>query len=77
MRSVHFFILANVDKKASLYDWFDTNRKNLIDGHYGKRVLVHNNALLAYFDDEKSAVRYAKSQDLLTSGYPRSPTPHV
>lgn len=53
-----------MDRKASLYDWVDLNRKNLIDGHHGKRVLVHNNAALAYFDDEKSAVRYAKSQGL-------------
>lgn len=48
----------------SLYNWFDIERDNLIQGHENQWVLVSDNNALGYFDDQSAAVSYAKEKGL-------------
>ena len=46
----------------SLYDWFDIKRNEIIKGHENERVLISDNKVLGYFNDEKSAIAAALSK---------------
>ena len=48
----------------SLYNWFDMKRDEIIAGHENERVLIADNEVLGYFQDERSAVQYAKQKNL-------------
>ena len=46
----------------SLYNWFDMKRDEIIAGHENERVLIADNEVLGYFQDERSAVAEALSK---------------
>jgi hypothetical protein len=52
--------MANLD---DLYKWFDLNRETIIDEHRGEHVLLKDNAVIAYFNNENEALECAKKYD--------------
>ena len=53
-----------MDALDDLYKWFDKNRNIIINGHEGALVLLKNNSVIAYFNEEGEALEYARK-----SGY--------
>ena len=53
----------------SLYNWFDIECDELIQGHEGERVLVSDNTALGYFPDEDSAVAFARKKELKVGNF--------
>ena len=49
--------MANLD---DLYRWFDINRNEIIEGRKGKYVLLKNDAVISYFEDEREALEHAR-----------------
>jgi hypothetical protein len=49
--------MANLD---DLYKWFDENRDAIIKGHERDRVLLKDNAVISYFQNDDKALEYAQ-----------------
>lgn len=47
-----------------LYQWFDMNRKKIIENHHGKQVLIHDFKVIDYFDDFAAAIAYAREKNM-------------
>jgi hypothetical protein len=45
----------NIDNE---FDWFDSNRNHIIDGHRGQWVAIHNRNVSGYFNDHVAAIKF-------------------
>lgn len=49
------------EKMLELYNWFDSNRDEIIKEHHGKIALIHENSVAGYFDNNTDALEYARN----------------
>ncbi|MFI3257656.1 MAG: hypothetical protein R3Y36_05100 [Spirochaetales bacterium] len=56
--------MADNEKLKELYKWFDKNRNIIIKDHVNQVVLLKDNAIIAYYDDEKTAIEEALNKGL-------------
>jgi hypothetical protein len=49
--------MVNLD---DLYKWFDDNRDKIMKGHEGQYVLLKENTVISYFQDNNKALEYAR-----------------
>ncbi len=49
---------------SSLYNWFDMNRDEIINGHENEKVLLSDYVVEGYFKDEHEALMAAKAKKL-------------
>ncbi len=58
--------MTDLDK---LYEWFDKNRTKLIKGHEKEFALLHENAVIGYYDSLKSAVEEVSRKNLVEGSF--------
>jgi hypothetical protein len=46
----------------ALYDWFNENRDQIIDGHQGYRVLLKDKRVIGYYPDVVTALEATNSK---------------
>jgi hypothetical protein len=49
--------MADLD---DLYRWFDENRDTIIKGHEGEHVLLKDNNIVSYFNNDNTALEHAQ-----------------